>query len=426
MNILILGSGGREYALGWKVRQSPLVKKLYFAPGNGGTGALGENVTLNASDHPALAALCRERAIDFVIPGPDSLYAEGVVDALNAEGIPVFGPTKAAAQIEWSKAYAKDVMQSASVPTAKSKTFSDFGEAEAYLKIQSLPIVIKADGLALGKGVTVAHTFEEARAALRAALVENVFGDAGRVVVIEECLEGTEASIHALCAGTDAMLFPVSQDHKRAFDGDRGSNTGGMGVVAPLPGVSDAVMRQIRERIVLPTLQELKRRGRPFSGLLYPGIMLTKDGPKVIEFNARFGDPEAQAYMRLLKSDLLPALIKSALGSLEGTELEWSVESAACISIASGGYPGNYEKGKAISGIEEAERDGAVVFHAGTVRDADGQLITSGGRVLTVTATGEDMPSAVASVYEAVKQISFEGVQYRTDIGAKFARCAGG
>ena len=419
MNVLILSTGGREHALGWKVRQSPLLNKLYFAPGSAGTEAVGTHAPLDPTDHAAVAAFCHAQDIGLVIPGQDVFYAAGIVDSLTAAGILTFGPTKAAAEIEWSKAYAKEVMQSAGVPTAASKTFSDFDEAQAHLRTQSFPIVIKADGLARGKGVVIAHTMEEASAALRAALVENTFGDAGRTVVIEEYLEGLEFSVHALCAGTDAILFPPSQDHKRAFDGDTGPNTGGMGIVAPLPGVSEAVMHEIRECIVLPTLHELKKRGRLFNGLLYPGIMLTKNGPKVIEFNARFGDPEAQAYMRLLTSDLLSALIKSAQGSLQDVAFRWSGESVACVVVASGGYPGTYEKGRVIQGVEAAERGGAVIFHAGTARNKDGQLVTSGGRVLNVTATGKDLKSAIAAAYAATAKISFDGAYYRTDIGAK-------
>lgn len=418
MNILILGSGAREHALGWKISQSPLAGKLYFAPGNAGTAKLGKNITTDVSDHAALATFCHTHTVGFVIPGSDNFYAAGVVDDLIAEGILTFGPTKAAAEIEWSKAYAKEIMHAASVPTAHSETFSDITEAEAYLESQSFPIVIKADGLASGKGVHIAKTPEEARRALHAALVENSFGEAGHVVVIEEFLEGAEISIHALCTDTDTVLFPASQDHKRAFDSDQGPNTGGMGTVAPA-NVPPALMQEIRNLIILPTLAELKKRGRPFNGLLYPGIMLTKNGPKVIEFNARFGDPEAQTYMRLLKSDLLPALVANARGSMRDMSLQWSGESAACVVMTSGGYPGAYEIGKSISGIEDAKRDGVIVFHSGTARNKDGELITNGGRVLSVTATGKDLPTAMTSVYGTVRRISFERAHYRKDIGAK-------
>ncbi|MBI3572275.1 phosphoribosylamine--glycine ligase [Candidatus Kaiserbacteria bacterium] len=419
MDVLILGSGGREHALGWKVAQSPLVKKLYFAPGNAGTSALGENVKVDVADHPALAAFCRERGISLVVVGPDDLLAAGIVDTLTVAGILVFGPTKAAAEIEWSKAFAKRLMQEEGIPTAASETFSDFRKALVYMKKHLLPLVIKADGLALGKGVIIARTQAEAEQALRDLMLEKKLGAAAEQVVIEEYLEGEEISVHALCAGTDAILFPSSRDHKRIFDDDQGPNTGGMGVIAPVPGVSAATMKEISAKIILPALKALARHGRAFSGLLYPGIMLTASGPKVIEFNARFGDPETEAYMRLMKSDIVPALVASANSSLKGITLEWSKESVASIAIASGGYPGAYEKRKPISGIEEAERAGAIVFHAGTGRNTEGTPITNGGRVLHVTATGKDLPTALTRAYAAAKHIFFSGAYYRTDIGTK-------
>jgi len=404
------------------LKQSPLVEKIFFAPGNAGTAEVGENVVIDLSSHPEIIKFCSDHTVGFVVPGPDSLYAAGIVDALTAAGILVFGPTRAAAEIEWSKAYAKEIMQSAGVPTAASQTFRDVNKAEEYLATQSFPVVIKADGLAFGKGVVIAESLEEAQTALRAMLTENAFGKAGQTVIVEEFLEGIEFSVHALCAGTDAILFPSSQDHKRIFDNDEGPNTGGVGVVAPLPNIPDAVMQQIRNDIVLPTLKELKKRGCTFNGLLYPGIMLTKEGPKVIEFNARFGDPEAQAYTRLLKSDLLPVLIQSARGSLTDVSLEWSGESIACVVMSSGGYPGKYEVGKVITGSENAESEGAVIFHSGTARNHDGALITNGGRVLNITAIAQDLKTAISFAYSAVEKISFEGAQYRTDIGAKALR----
>lgn len=419
MNILILGAGAREHALGWKIRQSPLLERLYFAPGNAGTAELGENITVDVSNHAVLATFCCEHNIGFVIPGQDIFYAAGVVDDLTAKGILVFGPTKAAAEIEWSKAYAKEIMNSASIPTARSKTFVNFDEANTYLNGQLFPIVIKADGLALGKGVVIAKSLEEAREALRAALIKNTFGEAGRTVVIEEFLKGIEISIHALCAGADTVLFPVSQDHKRVYDGDRGPNTGGMGAIAPVSGVSKEIMQEVRDRIILPTLVELKRRDRPFSGLLYPGIMLTEEGPKVIEFNARFGDPEAQVYMRILKSDLLPALIACSQGSVKETKLEWSTDSAACVVMASPGYPGKYVTGKPISGVERKNHKGVVIFHSGTAHDRDRKIVTNGGRVLSITAIGKNLQTAVSRAYAGITKISFEGAQYRKDIGAK-------
>lgn len=406
MNILILGSGGREHALVWKISQSPLVTKLYVMPGNGGTE---KNVA-----QTDLVSFCAEKAIGLVVIGPDDLLAEGVADTLRAAGILVFGPSKAAAQIEWSKAYAKEVMQAADIPTAKSRTFTDYEAARTYVQGEPLPIVVKASGLALGKGVVIATTLEEAAAAL-AACFQGKFGDAGKEVVIEEYLEGLEFSTHAICAGEDVVMFPASQDHKRIRDNDEGPNTGGMGTIAPQPSVSLKIMEEICDRIVRPLLTELKKRDRPFSGLLYPGIMLTADGPKVLEFNARFGDPETQVYMRLMKSDIVPVLLAAANGDLSGVSIEWHEGAAACIVMASRGYPGSYEAGKEITGIENVG-EGVVVFHAGTTRDGD-RLRTSGGRVLGVTALGADLPYALSRAYEGVKEIQFEGAQYRSDIG---------
>jgi len=418
MNILILGSGGREHALAWKIKQSPLVEKLYIAPGNAGTAQIGENVALSIEDQQSIVSFCREHSIDLVVVGPDDYLAAGIVDTLSGVGILAFGPTRAAAEIEWSKAYAKTLMKEAGVPTAASETFADFDTAVAYVKTQPLPIVVKASGLALGKGVTIATTHEEAEAALRECFVDSKFGASGSLVVIEEYMEGLEFSVHAICAGTEALMFPSSQDHKRIGDGDIGPNTGGMGVVAPLPQVSSETMEEIRVKIVAPLLKALSAAGRPFNGVLYPGIMLTSDGPKVIEFNARFGDPEAQAYMCLMESDIVPVLLASAKGSLAGASLSWKPGAVACVVLASAGYPGPYEKGKAITGIAEAEEGDVVVFQAGTVQQGDA-LVTSGGRVLNVVATGTDVKEALAKAYEAAKKISFEGVQYRTDIGSK-------
>lgn len=418
MNILILGSGGREHALAWKIRQSTMTEKLYIAPGNGGTLACGENVALDINDHVSIVSFCTEKNIELVVVGPDDYLATGIVDSLTAAHIFAFGPTRQAAEIEWSKAYAKEVMEAAGVPTARSRTFSDYDSARDYLSSHAFPVVVKASGLALGKGVTIAQTFEEADAALKECFVDAKFGTAGQEVLVEEFMEGLEFSVHAICAGTDTLLFPSSQDHKRIFDGDTGPNTGGMGVVAPLPQVSEEVMKQIEDTIVRPTLRELDKRGRSFSGVLYPGIMLTKEGPKVIEFNARFGDPEAQVYMRLMESDIVPLLFASAKGSFLGVELEWKKEAVACVVMASGGYPGAYEKGKEITGLKEAEKDETVVFHAGTMKDGD-TFRTSGGRVLNVTATGKTLKDALSAAYKGVEAISFEGAQYRTDIGKK-------
>lgn len=415
MKVLVLGGGGREHALAWKISQSPSVEKVYIAPGNGGTGAVAENLSLVPS-HANVIDFCTKENIALVVVGPDDLLAAGMSDALRDAGILVFGPTKAAAEIEWSKAYAKEVMREAGIPTAKSETFRDLDSALAYVKQEGVPIVVKASGLALGKGVTVAMDMQEAEEALRECFVTQKFGAAGTEVVIEEYLTGIEFSTHALCAGTEALMFPSAQDHKRALEGDTGPNTGGMGTIAPVPTVSESVMEEIRAKVVIPLLETMERRNRPFSGLLFPGIMLTADGPKVLEFNARFGDPETQSYMRLLASDIVPALLAVAKGSLAGVELAWKEGAAATIVMASGGYPGDYEKGKEIRGVEDV--GDIVVFHAGTKRDGE-KLLTSGGRVLNVTATGRDLQDALTKAYEGVSQISFEGAQYRKDIGKK-------
>jgi phosphoribosylamine--glycine ligase len=416
MNVLVLGSGGREHALSWKIAQSPLVEKVYTAPGNAGTEQVGENVALDTKNHAGVAAFCRDNGIGLVVVGPDDLLAEGIADSLEKEHIPVFGPTKAAAEIEWSKAYAKQVMQEEGIPTARHRVFESSEGALAYLKTQKPPYVLKADGLALGKGVVIAQTKEEAEEAIRSMMDAKIHGEAGRRIVIEEYLQGLEISTHALCDGERVLLFPSSKDHKRIRENDEGPNTGGMGTVAPVPLVPESQMKLIEERILVPLLAALKKRGRPFKGLLFPGIMLTKYGPMVIEFNARFGDPETQSYMRLMKSDIVPALLASANGDLSNVALEWNEGAAACVVLASGGYPGAYEKGKEIRGIEGAEVRGTVVFHAGT-KLIDGKTFTNGGRVLNVTATGTSLKEALDRAYEGAEKISFEDMQFRKDIG---------
>lgn len=419
MNVLILGSRAREHALVWKIAQSPLVKQVFIAPGNAGTAQVGKNVELNPSDHVAVVDFCRKQNIELVVVGSDSYLAEGIIDALNIAGILAFGPTKAAAEIEWSKKFAKELMEKEGIPTAQSRSFTQFDVAVEYAKQHALPVVIKASGLADGKGVAIAQTHNDAVEALHQMMVDRVFGESGAEVVIEEFLVGNEISIHALCAGEDAILFPSAQDHKRAFDGDRGPNTGGMGVIAPVPNVSSEQMLEIRDQVVLPALRELKKRGRPFYGILYPSVMLTDDGPKVIEYNARLGDPETESYMRLLESDFVPALLAVARGSIKGIELKWHTGAAACVMIVSGGYPGTYEKNFPISGIDEAEKAGAVVFHAGTSNGADGTLVTNGGRVIGVTAIGTSLRDALTNAYLAVSLVQFKNARYRKDIGAR-------
>lgn len=444
MNILIIGSGGREHALAWKIAQSPRASKIYVAPGNGGTREIAENVPIPAGDIKGLLAFAREKKIDLVVVGPDDSLALGIVDEFRAAGFPIFGPTQAAAQIEASKAFSKSFMKAHGIPTAAFEIFKDFKTAAEYLSSHDtkFPVVVKASGLALGKGVIIAKTHDEAESALRQIMIDRAFGTAGDEVVIEEFLEGREISIHAISDGTSFLMFPPAQDHKAAFDGDKGPNTGGMGTIAPLPWLVDAqdsknpeiynmIMRKIEDTIVKPTLGGMRSDGKPFGGLLYPGLMMTKDGPRVLEFNARFGDPETQSYMRLMKGDILEIFERSVAGTLgeyigkaeqngnSGGSMEWYSGYAACIVLASGGYPGSYQKGKKITGLEEVKvMDGVVVFHAGTTYE-NGSYYTAGGRVLGVTARGETLSVALALAYEAVKKIHFDGMQYRTDIGAK-------
>lgn len=410
MKVLIVGGGGREHALAWKLKQSPKVTELFVAPGNPGTAQVARKVEAKTVDE--IVAWLGEHAVDLVVIGPDNYLAEGLTDRIREMNIPVFGPTKAAAEIEWSKAYAKQLMLEEGIPTARSRTFATAALAKDYVAGQKLPIVLKADGLALGKGVVIARTLEEANTAID----ELMKSEAGARLVVEDYLEGFEVSFHALCDGEEAIVFPVAKDHKRIGEGDTGPNTGGMGTVAPVPLVPTEQVALVRERIILPTLRALKKRGRPFSGLLFPGVMLTRYGPFVIEFNARFGDPETQSYMRLLTSDLFNALYACATGTLSEVTLTWSKDAACCIVLASGGYPGDYEKGVTISGLP-SDTDKVVLFHAGT-REANGKLETSGGRVLGVTATGSDLKDALERAYGVAEAIQFEGKQYRRDIGA--------
>jgi len=420
--VLIIGGGGREHALGWKLAQSPQVRKLYFAPGNGGTQTLGQNIALDLADHDALVRFVRENGVSFVVVAQDDYLADGMGDSLGAASIPYFGPTRDAAKIEWSKAYAKEVMKAANIPTARHKSFTDYEAALPYVSEHPLPVVIKASGLAGGKGVVIAESREEALETLKAFMVDAKHGKSSKEVVIEEFMEGVEFSTHALCDGETALMFPPSEDHKRVFDNDEGPNTGGMGTIAPLPWVSEEDMETVRVGIVEPLMKELSKRGSPFKGLLYPGLMMTKDGPKVVEFNARFGDPETQSYMRLLESDVFELMKASAEGTLKNVELKWSEDSAACIILASSGYPGTYEKGKEITGISAAEEmEDTVVFHAGTKREGE-RLLTNGGRVLNVTATGPSLQDALKKAYEVVEKISFDGMQYRKDIGRGLAQ----
>lgn len=412
MKILVVGGGGREHALVWKLKQSPKVKQIFIAPGNAGTSLLGTNIEAQTSEE--IINWLKHNKVDLVVIGPDNYLAEGLANSIQKMNMPVFGPTKAAAEIEWSKSYAKQFMQEENIPTAQYQTFETAGGALGHIRRQRFPLVIKADGLALGKGVVIAKTLEEAEKAIDDIMVMRIHGKAGTRVIIEEYLEGLEISIHAFCDGDNAILFPASKDHKRIFDGDNGPNTGGMGTIAPVALVSKRDMELIRNKIILPTLFGLKKRNRPFRGVLFPGIMLTKNGPKVIEFNARFGDPETQTYMRILESDLFDMLYACATGWLKDIKIKWRTDFACCVILASAGYPESYKSGAPIK--IPADSKNIVVFHAGTAIH-ENQLVTNGGRVLGITATATTLKKALEASYGAISPDVFAGVQYRKDIG---------
>ena len=420
MNILIIGGGGREHALAWKIKQSPQCEKLFIAPGNAGTAELGENVPIDIKDNDAVVRLAQEKSVDFVVVGPDDQLAQGMVDSLTEAGIRAFGPTKVAAKLEWSKAFAKEFMKKNGIPCAESDSFSTFEEAyhRSTTAIREKgKVVIKADGLALGKGVVIADSEDDVEATLKAFMVDSVYGDSGKTVVIEEFLEGSEVSIHAFCDGETAKLFPVARDHKRIGEGNTGANTGGMGTIAPVQ-VPEGFLEEVKEKVVMPVLKGMKDSGAPFKGILFPGLMITKDGFKVLEFNARFGDPECESYMRLLESDLVEAMEACIDGTLSKTEILWKKKYSVTVMMASKGYPGSYEKGFLITGIAEAEKDtSVVVFHAGTAMK-DGNVVTNGGRVLGVSAVGNSLEIAKAEAYTGLAKIRFDGEQHRTDIGA--------
>lgn len=415
MKVLLIGSGGREHALAWKLRQSPRLHKLYIAPGNAGTAALGENVPLSGEDVPAVLAFVAENDIDLVVVGPEAPLAAGLSDALVAAGRRVFAPSKAAAALEYSKEAAKRLMVKYGIPTAAYASFSEAKEAIAYIQKMGAPIVVKADGLAAGKGVIVAMSQEEAIAAVKDMLLDNAFGAAGSRVVIEEYLEGEEVSILAFCDGKNIVPMVAAQDHKRVFDGDQGPNTGGMGAYSPAPAYTPELATIAYREVLQKTISGCAAEGMPYCGVLYAGLMLTKDGLKVLEYNARFGDPETQAVLLRLKTDLLDIIDAVLAGRLDQIEIEWSDEAAVCVVMAAGGYPGSYSKGMEITGIAQAEALGATVFHAGTAMQ-DGKIISNGGRVLGVTALGADIASAVQNVYRAVAAIHFDTCFYRRDI----------
>ncbi len=421
MNILILGSGGREHAMAWKAAQSNRVDHVFCAPGNPGMAALakGSCVDVGQEDVPALKSLIAEKSIALVLVGPEAPLAAGVVDAMADSGALVFGPCQAAARLEASKTFAKEFMERHNIPTAAYRAFTDAAAARAYVDEIGVPLVVKADGLAAGKGVTVAFAREEALRAIDDAMVGNVFGSAGSQIIIEAFLDGEEASILAFCDGKTVIPMASSQDHKAAYDGDLGPNTGGMGAYSPAPVVTPALMDEIQRTVLQPCVDGMASDGSPYIGVLYAGLMITKDGPKVVEFNCRFGDPETQVVLPRLTTDLVDVAEACCLGKLDRIDLTYTPNPCAAVVLASGGYPGDYAKGLPISGIEAADAiEGVTVFHAGT-RDADGQLVTQGGRVLAVSALGEDLQDALDHAYAGVKAITFEGMQYRTDIGQK-------
>ena len=418
MKILIVGSGGREHALGWKLKQSPLVTEIIAAPGNPGLAELGRTVAIKADDARELAALALREQVELVVIGPEAAAAAGLADALKQVGIPCFGPSKAAAELEASKAFMKEFCVRHGVPTAEYKVFDDAIRAKAYLGDREPPFVIKADGLAAGKGVVIAETRREADAAIDEILFLRKFGTAGQRIVIEDFLPGEEASFFALCDGETAIPLVAAQDHKRAYDGDKGPNTGGMGAYSPAPIFTDKVRDQTMEQIILPTLRGMKAEGTPFVGVLFAGLMITPAGPKLIEFNVRFGDPECQTLMRRMKSDLAPILMAAAKGELaSASPLEWSEGPAVTVVYAAQGYPDEPLKGSVIRGLTDASTvKDVVIFHAGTRMDDDGLLRADGGRVLNVTATGATLKDAVASAYAAVNRIDWPGGFCRRDI----------
>jgi phosphoribosylamine--glycine ligase len=418
MRILVVGSGGREHALAWKISQSPAVRALYCAPGNPGIAKVAQLVAVRADDVEGLVREARALKVDLVVVGPEAPLVLGLADRLQEAGIPVFGPTAAAAQIEGSKAFAKEVMLAAGIPTAEHAAFTELEPALAYARARGGRVAVKADGLAAGKGVVVAGGPEEAEAALRGMLVERVHGAAGDTVVVEERLEGPEASVIALADGERVRLLPAAQDHKRVGDADQGPNTGGMGAFSPTPKVTPEVMREVEERILLPALGELARRGRPFRGALYAGLMLTAKGVRVIEFNARLGDPETQPIMMRLSGDIVPALAAAAHGDLSDVELSVDPRAAVGVVLAAEGYPAKPLTGDPVEGAEGPFPAEVQVFHAGTAL-RDGRLVSAGGRVLTVCALGEDVLAARAVAYGALQRVRLRGGHYRRDIGIK-------
>ncbi len=418
MRVLIVGSGGREHALAWALEKSPGVDELFVATGNGGTSRIAENVAIPVGDIDALTKFAVEREIDLTVVGPEAPLVDGIVDRFKEAGRRCFGPTRGAAQLEGSKVFSKEFMARHGIPTADFIVCDDADEAKAKIRERGAPIVVKADGLAAGKGAIVAPTVEKAIQAIDDIMVNRQFGDAGKRVVIESCLEGQEVSVHAICGGGKAVLLPSSQDHKRIFDDDKGPNTGGMGAYAPVPFVDDEFRKYVFDRVIMPTVNGMGSEGNPFDGVLYAGLMVTSDGPKVLEYNVRFGDPETQVLLPLIKSDLFTILYESAGGNLSPNVEFYPDRRAAAVVVASRGYPGSYDKGFEIEGLDEVDDPSRVVFHAGTAAEGAG-FVTTGGRVLAVTAWGGDLSDALGHAYQGIDKIKFDGAFWRKDIGRR-------
>lgn len=422
LRILVIGNGGREHTLAWKIAQSPRVGKVFCAPGNAGTAAIGENVAIKPTEFDKLVEFSKSNEIDLVVVGPETPLIAGITDRFESEGIPIFGPSAQAAQLEGSKVFTKELLKENGIPTASFETFDDPNAAseaiKEHFKESSDPIVIKADGEAAGKGVIIAKSEAEALEAIDAMMVRKVFGASGSRIVLEEFLVGQEASLMAFVDGNTVAPMVPAQDYKRAFEGDEGPNTGGMGCYSPVPAVTEDIYDLAIIRIICPTISGLAKKGIKYSGVLYAGIILTKDGPKLIEYNCRFGDPETQVVLPRLETDIVDIIEAAVEGKLDEIEIKWYNKKAVCVVLASGGYPGDYESGLPISGLADAESTGATVFHAGT-KISDGQIVTSGGRVLGITATGETFQDAIRGAYEAASKVHFDKIYFRKDIGAR-------
>jgi len=418
MNVAVIGSGGREHALCWKIRQSSKVQELFCIPGNGGTKGIAHNVSLDITKNQEIKDFCKAHNIGLVVVGPEAALAGGITDVLEKENIRVFGPSLSAARLESSKIFAKEIMAKYKIPTAESRVFDNLEDAEEYVKTTTLPVVIKADGLASGKGVIICAAIEDALHTIREILKEGIFGTAGNRILVEEFLEGEEVSIMAMTDGTTMIPLSSSPDHKRVGDGDKGPNTGGMGAYSPATIVDGKLFDEIKRTVLQPTINAMRSEGVLFKGVLYAGLMITKNGPKVLEFNARFGDPELQVLLTRVKSDIVDVFEQIAAGKLKSDTIEWEQTTSVCVVLASGGYPGKFEKGKEITGIKDAEKEGAIVFHSGTT-EKEGKYFTSGGRVLNIVGRGPDITKAVQNAYNGVNKIKFDDMHFRRDIGAR-------